>query len=116
MLGQNVGDIMGALQAACHPQHTARDYGAPEAFVDVSPDNHVYDAGFILERDKDDPLRGARALAQDDQACNRDLRVYGGQHQIRCRQAGGRARPEGLSMRGRCHENKDRTFVRDNQE
>jgi len=100
-----------ALEAASHFEGAACDDGAAVAFVELAPDDDIGDAGLIFERNEDHPLGGAGALANEDEAGDRDPRAIGGQIKLIMPQASGRARP-GWRAAGGLHENKNRTFTR----
>lgn len=113
---EDMGDGMRPLQPTGHPQHAPCDDSAPELFVDVSPDDDIYDTGFILERQKDNPFGRAWALPQNDQPCYGHHGVLWWQHEVLCHKARWRPWPVGCfcPIMLRCddlHENKYRTFM-----
>lgn len=63
LLGQDVGHIMGPLHAPGDTQHAPGNDSPAEAFINVTPDDDVHNACFILKREEDDPLGRSRALA-----------------------------------------------------
>jgi len=59
-----------ALQSAGHAHQPCRYHGPPIAFKNLTPNHNVNGSGFILERDKNNPLGGARPLAQNYKSGN----------------------------------------------
>src|SRR5947208_7260193 len=68
-------DAFLTLQAAAAIEESRTKRGAAEAFERIGPDNQIGDAGLVLERDKDNAVGAARALADQDEPGNRNTAV-----------------------------------------
>src|SRR4051812_24758838 len=65
MLGLHRQHAVLMLQHALDEQERLADDGHPLAIEEIGPDDHVGDAGLVLEREEDKPFRGTGALARD---------------------------------------------------
>src|SRR5438874_4943648 len=68
-------DAFLTLQAAAAIEEGRAKRGAAEAFERGGPDNQIGDAGLVFERDKDNAVGAARALADQDEPGDRDAAI-----------------------------------------
>ncbi len=113
-LGDDMDHLAIALEGPRDAEQPGRDHGLAEDGVDLGPDDNIYDAGFILQREEDDAFGGARALAHHHEACHGDKSTCCGKLQHRGGQSMGRAGPGRIkTVRNIIHENKIGTIVGD---
>ena len=62
LLSQHMCDAVRTLHPSRHAQHPSGDDRAAETFVNVTPDDDVYNAGFVLKCQKDNALCCSGAL------------------------------------------------------
>ena len=72
LLGADRGHAVLVLQHAVDDQERLLDDDEAIAREEIGADDDVGDAGFVLEREEDEALRGAGALARDDHAGHAD--------------------------------------------
>ena len=72
VLGDDVDDAFLALQPAAAIKQRGPECDAAKPFERLGPEDQIGDPGLVLDRDKDDAVGAARALADEDEPGNRD--------------------------------------------
>jgi hypothetical protein len=67
LIGNHMRDRAFALQFAAHMQEPSGHHLFAELLKDLRPDHNIRNGRIILKGQKDNPARGPRPLARDDQ-------------------------------------------------
>ena len=84
VLSPNMNDLVDVLEGAVYEQEFGIGDQRAVGLVEVWVDDGIGDAGLVLEREKDEAVRGAGPLPGDDLAGDAELEAMARQLQICC--------------------------------